>query len=97
MARKSKQELEVAVRDYHIRRKPITLRQFKLALLERGLTAEAEAAIANMESPKKEKAEIEWRYASSFKRNDDWVEDMVAEMSVSSEDMDIIFYEALNK
>jgi len=95
MARKSKEELKVAVRDYHIHRKPITLRQFKLALLERGLTADVESAIVNMSSPKKEKAEIEWSYATNFTRSAEWIVDIVENSDISVEGMDILFYEAM--
>ena len=96
MARKSKEELKVAVRDYHIHRKPITLRQFKLALLERGLTDEVEVSIANMESPKKEKAQIEWSYSTDFTRSAEWIVDIVENSDISVEEMDILFHEAMN-
>jgi len=94
MSKKTPEELEAAIKKYNIDRKPLSMRQTRLALLNAGLLSQVESAIANMAEPEKSKAKIEWEYASTVKRNDPWLISLGTELGLSEEQIDELFYNA---
>ncbi len=75
---------------------PITPRQLRLELLNRGFLAGVEMAIASLPEPHKTGAMIEWEYASEFQRAHPMVSAIAAAIGVSSDMLDDIFRFAVN-
>jgi len=94
MSKKTPEELAAAIKRYEMNRKPLSMRQTRLALLDAGLLSGVEAAIANMAEPEKSKAKIEWEYASTVNRHDPWLVRLRAELGLSEDQIDEIFYNA---
>jgi len=94
MSKKTPEELAAAIKRYEMERKPLSMRQTRLALLDAGLLSGVEDAIANMAEPEKSKAQIEWEYASTVKRNDPWLVALGTELGLSEEQIDELFYNA---
>ena len=70
---------------------PVTPRQLRLELLNRGLLAGVEMAIASLPEPQKTGALIEWEYASEFQRAHPMVSAIAAAIGVSPETLDEVF------
>jgi len=94
MSKKTPEELEAAIKRYEMERKPLSMRQTRLALLDAGLLSGVEDAIANLPEPDKSKAQIEWEYATSVKRHDPWLVSLATELGLSEEQIDELFYNA---
>jgi len=94
MSKKTPEELEAAIKKYSIDRKPLSMRQTRLALLDAGLLSQVEDSIASLPEPDKSKAEIEWQYAKEVYRNDDWLISLSEELGLSSSEVDDLFYNA---
>lgn len=69
----------------------VTMRQARLALLQQGLLANVEAAIASMSEPDKSAVTIEWEYASTVERLSSWVIAMTTALGLTDEQMDDLF------
>jgi len=94
MSKKTPEELEAAIKKYNIDRKPLSMRQTRLALLNAGLLSQVESAIANLSEPAKSQVEIEWQYAKDVYRNDDWLVALASELGLSDQQVDEMFYDA---
>ena len=94
MSKKTPEELEAAIKKYNIDRKPLSMRQTRLALLNAGLLSKVEDAIANLPEPDKSKVEIEWQYAKDVYRKDDWLNTLGSELGLSETEVDEMFYNA---
>jgi len=94
MSKKTPEELAAAIKRYEMERKPLSMRQTRLALLDAGLLSKVEDAIANLPEPDKSKAQIEWEYATSVKRHDPWLVSLATELGLSEEQIDELFYNA---
>jgi len=94
MSKKTKDQLEAAIKKYSIDRKPLSMRQTRLALLDAGLLSQVEDAIASLPEPDKSKAQIEWQYAKDVYRNDDWLIALSKQLGISSSEVDDLFYNA---
>lgn len=71
----------------------ITPRQLRLALLQRGLLTNVEAAVNALPEPKRTGAKIEWEYSSQFLRAHPMVVAIAGALQISSETLDAIFIE----
>lgn len=94
MSKKTPEELEAAIKKYNIERKPLSMRQTRLALLNAGLLSKVENAIAGLSEPAKSQVEIEWQYAKDVYRNDDWLIALAGELGLSDQEIDDMFYAA---
>lgn len=71
----------------------ITARQARLILLARGLLAKVPLAIAQLPSPQKEAAQIEWEYATDFERSSPLLMGLGAALGWPPETLDEMFIE----
>ena len=94
MSKKTPEELEAAIKKYSVDRKPLSMRQTRLALLNAGLLSQVEDAIAALAEPDKSQVQIEWQYAKEVYRNDDWLVALSEELGLSSSEVDDLFYNA---
>lgn len=92
MAKKTQEELERAIKKYHVERNPLTMRQTRLALKNAGILADVETAISNLAAEQKEIAEIEWNYADRVYRNSEWLVSIAAELGLTEDEIDDLFY-----
>lgn len=69
----------------------VTLRQAKLALISAGLLSSVNSAIASMESPDKEIAEVEWEYATTVERNSPLLTTLAGELGLNDAALDSLF------
>ena len=69
----------------------VTMRQARLALLQAGLLSLVQSAIASMESPAKEAAEIEWEYSQEVQRNKPFVQMLGTSLGLTEEQLDNLF------
>ena len=74
--------------------KEVTMRQARLALLQSGLLDKVNAAIAGMQSPQKEAAEIEWEYSNSLKRSQPLVVQLGAALGLDTAALEELFLTA---
>ncbi|MCO5082660.1 MAG: hypothetical protein M9955_13515 [Rhizobiaceae bacterium] len=72
----------------------VTMRQARLALLYAGLGAQVDAAIDALPEPQKSATRIEWDFAKTLRRDHAMVPMLAAALSLTEEDLDILFYEA---
>lgn len=71
----------------------ITARQARLALISINKLADVETAINSMPSPDKEKAKIEWEYATEIERNHTFVANLAAGLGLNDTEIDNLFIE----
>jgi hypothetical protein len=69
----------------------VTMRQARLALLQAGLLAQVDAAIASMPGVDGEAARIEWEYATEVRRDSPLVDGLAAALSLTPEQLDNLF------
>nr|WP_289100136.1 hypothetical protein [uncultured Halomonas sp.] len=69
----------------------ITPRQARLALLQAGLLSQVDTAIASLESPAKEQAQIEWEYATSIERSSEWINQLGSALGLDATGIDDLF------
>lgn len=69
----------------------ITMRQARLALLGAGKLAAVNAAIAAMESPAREAAEIEWEYAAEVDRDNALIGALASAIGLDDTALDALF------
>jgi len=75
----------------------VTMRQARLALLEAGLLASVEAAIASMTGTEGEAARIEWEYATELRRDHPLVVSLVPALGLTDAQLDALFLSAAAK
>lgn len=76
--------------------RPLTNRQFKLALLDSDLIDDVESAIGNIEDPTlKRRIQIEYEYATTFNRDSDSIAVMIALLKLPTENVDEVWIHAL--
>lgn len=71
----------------------LTARQLRLGLLSLGKLGDVPAAIAALPSPDKEQAEIEWQYASEFRRLHPLIVQLIPILGLSDDQIDGIWLE----
>lgn len=77
--------------------KPLTNRQFKLALLNAELIDSVEAKINTIEDPVlKRRIQIEYEYATAFERNSESIAMMIELLGISSSEVDQMWISALS-
>ncbi len=68
-----------------------SMRQARLALLQQGLLASVDAAIAGLPEGEKEAAEIQWEYGSEVERLSPLVVGLMPALGMSEEEIDDLF------
>ena len=71
----------------------LTARQLRLGLLSLGKLGDVPAAIAALPSPDKEQAEIEWQYASEFRRLHPLIVQLIPILGLSDDQIDGVWIE----
>lgn len=74
--------------------KHISMRQARLALLNAGILANVETAIAGMKSPQRGQAQIEWQYTSEVFRDNPLIIGMATQLGINSDQIDQLFIDA---
>lgn len=69
----------------------VTRRQARRALLDAGLLASVDAAIAAMSSPAKERAQIDWDDAQTFERDNALLAQLASALSLDDAALDALF------
>lgn len=69
----------------------VTMRQARLALLATGKLAAVDAAIAGMDSPQKEAAQIEWEYAAIVERQSPLIAALAPALELDAAGVDALF------
>lgn len=73
----------------------VSMRQARLALLEAGLLDQVEAALAAIEDPlMRQRAQIEWEYATEVRRDSPWVGAIADALALSPDVFDQLFADA---
>lgn len=72
----------------------VSMRQARLALLDRGVLGQVDAAIDSLPSPDSEAARIEWDYSSVVARNSPLVTMMGAALGLDDDALDELFITA---
>ena len=72
----------------------LTMRQFRLALLNANLLHLVDATIAGMPEPQKAAALIEWEYAATVKRDHPLVVDLSEALGMTEEQIDTMWIAA---
>jgi hypothetical protein len=74
----------------------VSMRQFRLALVEKGLLRDIESLVNSLgDSTAEQKIKIEWEYATTINRNNVWVNDLLTKMNMTNEQINDIFLVAL--
>lgn len=69
----------------------VSMRQARLALLDAGLLSAVTTAIAGMSSPAKERAQIDWEYATEVRRDNALLVALATSLSLDAGDLDALF------
>lgn len=70
----------------------VSMRQARLALLEAGRLDQVKAALAAIEDPlMRQRAQIEWEYATEMRRDSPWVVAIAEALELSPETLDALF------
>ena len=72
----------------------VTPRQARLALLQAGLLSQVDDALASLDAPEREAAQIEWEYATTIERGSAWIANLGAALGLSELDIDELFVTA---
>lgn len=72
-------------------RTSVSMRQARLALLQQGLLAQVEAALAALPDGQREAAQIEWEYGSTVARLSPWVVQLTAGLGLTPAEVDQLF------
>ena len=76
----------------------LTPRQIRLELLEHGFTeSDVDALLNTLESPTKEQALIEWKYALEFRRDNPLLNQVAGMLNFTQEDVDHLFIDGATK
>src|SRR5690554_3740740 len=60
----------------------VTPRQARLALLQAGLLSQVDDALASLDAPERETAQIEWEYATTVERGSQWIANLGAALGL---------------
>jgi hypothetical protein len=71
--------------------KSVSMRQARLALLNAGLLAAVESAVAGMEGGTGAAAKIEWEYATEIRRDNPLFESLSAQLGLTAAQIDQLF------
>lgn len=71
----------------------LTARQLRLGLLSLGKLADVPTAISALPSPEREQAEIEWQYASEFRRLHPLIVQLIPILGLTDEQIDPVWME----
>jgi hypothetical protein len=91
MAKRTPEELELAIKEWNRPRTSVTMRQARLALEQAGKLSMVNDAIASMDEPDKTTASIEWEYGSTVERMSPWVNTMTSALRMTNEEIDSLF------
>lgn len=72
----------------------VTMRQARLALLQAGLLARVNTAVANMPGTAGDTARIEWGFSSIVERNHPFVQSLGGVLNLNEEQLDDLFRQA---
>lgn len=89
-------ESELTPEEIRANMPPLSARQIRLGLIQSGITiAQVEAAIASIDDPSDRAiAEVEWEYASEFRRTHPLIDQVAAELELSPEQIDAMWIAA---
>ena len=73
----------------------VTMRQARLALLQAGLYATVNSTIANLTGDVGDAARIEWEYSQTVQRRYPLIETLSSVLSLSDEQLDALFIQAV--
>ena len=91
MAKRTPEELELAIKEWKRPRTSVTMRQARLALAQAGKLQLIEDAIALIPEPDKTIISIEWEYGSVVERLSPWVATMASALGMTDVEMDALF------
>ena len=91
MAKRTPEELELAIKEWKRPRTSVTMRQARLALAQAGKLQLIEDAIALIPEPDKTIISIEWEYASTVERLSPWIDIMASALGMTDVEMDALF------
>lgn len=69
----------------------VTMRQARLALLQSGLLAQVNTAIANMPGAAGDTSRIEWEFSSTVERNRPLVQSLIGALGLTESQLDDLF------
>ena len=69
----------------------VTMRQARLALLQSGLLAQVNTAVANMPGTQGEAARIEWEYAQEVRRDSALLAELAVALELTTTQLDELF------
>lgn len=69
----------------------VTMRQARLALLQVGLLAQVNTAVANMPGAAGDAARIEWEFSSTVERNRPLVQSLIGALGLTESQLDDLF------
>lgn len=69
----------------------VTMRQARLALLQAGLLAQVNTAVANMPGAAGDTARIEWEFSSTVERNRPLVQSLIGALGLTESQLDDLF------
>jgi len=91
MAKRTPEELELAIKEWNRPRTSVTMRQARLALAQAGKLQLIKDAIALIPEPDKTIISIEWEYASTVERLSPWIDLMASALGMTDVEMDALF------
>ena len=69
----------------------VTMRQARLALLSAGILPDVDVALANLPSPQRETAQIEWQHGTSVERSSQLVALLAGPLNLTDNALDALF------
>jgi hypothetical protein len=91
MAKRTPEELKLAIKEWNRPRTSVTMRQARLALAQAGKLQLIKDAIALIPEPDKTAISIEWEYASTVERLSPWIDIMASALGMTDVEMDALF------
>ncbi len=91
MAKRTPEELEVAVKEWNRSQLKVSMRQARLALYNQGLLESVDTQIATLDEPARTLAGIEWRHSDTIERVSPLVATVGAALNLSDEQLDSLF------
>lgn len=91
MAKRTAEELELAVKHWERSQTKVSMRQARLALYAQGLLEAADTQIATIDEPRRIEAGIEWRHSNTVERLSPLVSYVATSLSLSEEQIDALF------
>lgn len=69
----------------------VTMRQFRLALLQTGRLHDVDAAIESMDEPQRSAAQIEWQYSTNVNRNSEFISSLAVALDLGDQGIKDMF------